>query len=76
MDEYESLYKKALNNYSNSEPWPDNDRWHDYTHDIIQSLVQQYLDRLNASNCQTLLNAGCGRTEYNTNAKTIYIDIK
>lgn len=65
----------AKDNYEKSEPWPNDDIWHFYTHTILQKKVQDYLDELHLNDTKTILNAGCGKTTYNTDAVIIYMDI-
>lgn len=65
----------AKENYEKSEPWPKADVWHSYTYRILYKKVQHYLDKINFNETQTILNAGCGKTTYNCNAKMIYMDI-
>ena len=65
----------AIENYKQSEPWPDNDIWHSYTQKILHKYVQYNLDELQLSNTQVVLNAGCGKTTYTTDATIIYMDI-
>ena len=62
-------------NYMESEPWPDNDVWHYYTYKSIHKYVQNYLNKLNLTIDNTVLNAGCGKTTYVTDADVIYMDI-
>lgn len=65
----------ATENYGKSEPWPDNDIWHIHTYNILHKYVQDKLNELNLDNTQIVLNAGCGRTTYETHATIIYMDI-
>ncbi len=66
---------RAFDNYKTSEPWPDDDIWHSYTHNILHKYVQKHLDKLQLTDIQILLNAGCGRTIYNVSCTVIYMDI-
>lgn len=65
----------AEENYKKSNPWPDDDIWHFFTYKILHSKVQEYLDELQLKDTQIILNAGCGRTSYDTSATIIYMDI-
>lgn len=71
----ENVKYTAKENYKKSEPWPDDDIWHLYTHKILHKNVQSYLNKLNLDDTQIVLNAGCGKTTYDTNATIIYMDI-
>lgn len=62
-------------NYATAEPWPNNDIWHSFTYNILFQDVQRSLDTLHLDNTQIVLNAGCGKTSYITDAKVIYMDI-
>lgn len=73
--EINEVGNKAFDNYKAAEPWPDNDVWHSYTHNILHNYVQKYLDKLQLNDMQIILNAGCGRTTYNINCTVIYMDI-
>ncbi len=66
---------KAEQNYKESEPWPNDDSWHTYTYNILHKYVQDRLSGLRLNNSQVILNAGCGKTTYNTKAKMVYMDI-
>ena len=68
------IQKRALDNYSSSEPWPDNDNWHFYTNKILNRKVNELLMEY-CTDEKIILNAGCGKTTYNTSAKIIYMDI-
>lgn len=72
--ELKQTYKRALDNYSSSEPWPDNDNWHFYTNKILSRKIQELLD-IYCNEQNIILNAGCGKTTYNTSAQIIYMDI-
>lgn len=72
--EQDQTYKRALDNYSSTEPWPDHDEWHFQTNRILSSKVQQLLDQY-CSEQKVILNAGCGKTTYHTSSKVIYMDI-
>ena len=72
--ELNQTQKRALDNYSSSEPWPDNDNWHFWTNKILNRKVQKLLDQY-CNKWNVVLNAGCGKTTYNTSAKMIYMDI-
>lgn len=65
----------AIENYMNSEPWPDNDIWHAYTHKTLYKKVQDYLHKLQLNKSQVVLNAGCGKTTYSIDATIIHMDI-
>ena len=76
--EKENLNKvenKAFNNYKTSEPWPDDDVWHSYTHNILYNYVQKCLNKLGLTDKHVLLNAGCGKTIYDVGCTVIYMDI-
>lgn len=66
--------RRALDNYSSSEPWPENDNWHSCTNKILCKKVQKFLDQY-CNKHKLILNAGCGKTTYNTSAEMIYMDI-
>lgn len=71
----EEIEQIAKENYNNSEPWPDNDSWHENTHKIINDLVYSWLNYSNIIN-STILNAGSGKTEYSLpKTNIIYMDI-
>ena len=70
-----NIKKVAKENYAKSEPWPDNDIWHSYTYNILYRYVQKYLDELHFNSHQIILNAGCGKTIYETSGTIIYMDI-
>lgn len=72
--ELNQTQKRALDNYSSSEPWPDNDSWHFYTNSILTRKVQELLDHY-CNKHKVILNAGCGKTTYNTSSEIIYMDI-
>lgn len=71
----ENVKNTAKKNYKNSEPWPENDTWHSYTYKILYKFVQENLDKLQLNNSQVVLNAGCGKTTYVSDATIIYMDI-
>lgn len=73
--EIKDVENAAKENYRKSEPWPDEDIWHSYTYKILHKYVQDYLDKLQLKDTQTMLNAGCGKTTYRTCATVIYMDI-
>ncbi len=73
--DFGSIEHIAEENYKKSKPWPDNDIWHFYTHRILQKHVQYLLNELHLTDTQVILNAGCGKTTYDTNANIIYMDI-
>ena len=60
------IEEAAKENYTQSEPWPNNDIWHTCTYNILNKYVQKYLDELHLSSSQVILNAGCGKTTYKT----------
>lgn len=74
-DDMYKVENMAEENYKHSEPWPDNDAWHSYTNRILYKYVQEQLNSLKLSNANVILNAGCGKTTYNTDATIIYMDI-
>ena len=67
--------KIAKENYAKSEPWPNNDIWHSYTYNILHKYVQNCLDELHFNPNHIILNAGCGKTIYETSGTVIYMDI-
>lgn len=69
------IEEAAKENYTQSEPWPNNDIWHTCTYNILNKYVQKYLDELHLSSSQVILNAGCGKTTYKTPCTIIYMDI-
>lgn len=70
-----NVEKMAEENYKKSEPWPDKDIWHTFTYRILHDHVQRHLNKLKLTSTQTVLNAGCGKTTYITDATMIYMDI-
>ena len=66
--------KRALDNYSSSEPWPDNDNWHLCTNKILNKKVKKLLEQY-CNKKMIILNAGCGKTSYDTSSEMIYMDI-
>lgn len=75
MNDAKHIESAATENYGKSEPWPDNDIWHFHTYNILHEYVQDKLNVLNLDNTQIVLNAGCGRTTYETQATIVYMDI-
>ncbi len=74
-DDIQKVIDTAKENYETSEPWPDDDIWHTFSYKILHSKVQNYLDSLQLKNTQVVLNAGCGKTTYKTDATIVYMDI-
>jgi len=75
MNDHEMVFNNAKSNYKNSTPWPKEDIWHAYTHNIINNYVQNILNSLDLSSDQIILNAGCGFTTYDTVGTVLYMDI-
>lgn len=75
MNDHELVHNTAKSNYSKSTPWPEADIWHSWTYSIINNYVQDTLTSLDLSNGQIILNAGCGRTTYDSAGTMIYMDI-
>lgn len=54
--------------------WPENNRWYNYTHNIIIDFIESNLS--NKLNNQSLyLNAGSGGSTYNLSGKCFHVDI-
>lgn len=65
----------AHNNYNSSDPWPNNDNWHEKTFKTINSYVKSWLSK-NTKKDLTILNVGSGKTSYNfKKLNIIYMDI-
>ena len=75
MDDHELVYNTAKSNYKESTPWPKADAWHSCTYNIINNYVQNTLTSLDLSTDQVILNAGCGRTTYESDGTIINMDI-
>lgn len=74
MSTQDNIQRIAIENYSSSAPWPDNDVWHNHTYTSEKKIVEHWLAKA-ASKSMVILNAGSGGTEYKTNATMIHLDI-
>lgn len=74
MSIQDDISRIAVENYSSSTPWPDEDAWHGYTYISEKKIVEHWLAGT-ASPSMVILNAGSGNTKYQTNGKIIYLDI-
>ena len=74
MSSHDDIAKRALKNYSESTPWPDNDAWHQRTFESEKKIVEKWLSIITSDDMK-ILNAGSGGTEYETKGKVIHLDI-
>lgn len=74
MSTQDDIQKIAIENYSSSTPWPENDAWHKHTYISEKKIVEQWLEKA-SSKTMILLNAGSGGTEYQTQGTVIHLDI-
>lgn len=71
----ESVAERALQNYSEKNPWPVYDPWHHHTVEEIDRFLQTWSDKYLTSS-DVILVAGCGTREYHFAARrVIYMDI-
>ena len=75
MNDLELVHNTAKSNYRKTSPWPEADVWHSWTQRIIRNYVQDTLTLLDLFDGQIILNAGCGRTTYESAGTMIYMDI-
>lgn len=67
---------KIANKYNDREIWSTSDKWHTYTHNIIDSYVNEAFNKLSLNNYSIVLNAGSGGNNYGINSmKMIHVDI-
>ena len=74
MDIQEHITQRAIENYSNKDPWPDSDEWHKMTYMSIYNFVNKQLKKYDSKEI-TILNAGSGGTDYPHLGKMIHLDI-
>ena len=70
----EDIDKRAKENYSVEEPWPEDDEWHKVTLSKIKKYVKKELSKYDSMNA-VILNAGSGGTTYPCLGKMIHLDI-
>lgn len=75
MNDLELVHNTAKSNYKKTSPWPEKDVWHSWTKRIINNYVQTTLTSLDLSKEKKILNAGCGRTTYDSAGTIIYMDV-
>ncbi len=68
------VQEKAFLNYSNNNPWPYDDVWHEKTRLIIENYVNLWTIK-NIKKSDTCLNIGSGNTEYLIEGELIQMDI-
>ena len=74
MSTQDDISRIAVENYSSSTPWPDEDAWHKYTYLSEKRIIEHWLANVASPN-MIILNAGSGGTEYQTEAAFIHLDI-
>lgn len=74
MISHDDISRIAVENYSSSTPWPDEDEWHKYTYFSEKRIIVDWLANV-VSPKMIILNAGSGGTEYQTEGKFIHLDI-
>ena len=62
---FSSEEEKVRRDYNTGSTWPQNDEWHSYTHNFINTHVQTFLNK-KGSEQSLILNAGSGDTRYNS----------
>lgn len=75
IEEREEVKQKAFENYLDSTPWPQNDKWHEETYRKIYNTVLKILNEANTNSTTVILNAGSGGTIYPTKGKIIHLDL-
>lgn len=74
MGTQDEISRIAVENYSRSEPWPDDDVWHAHTYLSEKKIIESWLSEV-ATQEMTILNAGSGGMEYETHGTIIHLDI-
>lgn len=68
QEDVKDLYKSL------DKVWPQNNKWYDYTQQIINSFIYQNMN-LYLSDNSIYLNAGSGGTTYNLSGQCYHVDI-
>lgn len=74
MSIQDEISRIAVENYSTSDPWPDDDVWHAHTYLSEKKIIEGWLSAV-AKQEMIILNAGSGGTEYETLGTIIHLDI-
>lgn len=74
MSIQDDISKLAVENYSSSDPWPNDDLWHTHTCLSETKIVEQWLTD-KTTNKMIILNAGSGGKEYNISGTFVHLDI-
>ena len=74
MSTQDEISRIAVENYSTSDPWPDNDIWHTHTYLSEKKIIEGWLSEV-ATREMKILNAGSGGMEYECQGTIIHLDI-
>ena len=70
-------YQKQITEfYSNlKEVWPNNDKWHIYTHTAISDFVKRHIEKIKGFEKLKILNCGSGGMTYGLTCDMYHMDI-
>lgn len=74
MNTQDEISRIAVENYSMSDPWPDDDVWHTHTYLSEKKIIEGWLSEV-ATQEMIILNAGSGGMEYETQGTIIHLDM-
>lgn len=70
----DEISRIAVENYSTSNPWPDDDAWHAHTYISEKNIIESWLSEVTTHE-MIILNAGSGGMEYKTRGTIVHLDI-
>ncbi len=74
MSTQDEISRIAVENYSRSAPWPDDDVWHAHTYLSEKKIIEGWLSEV-ATPEMTILNAGSGGMAYKTRGTMVHLDM-
>jgi ubiquinone/menaquinone biosynthesis C-methylase UbiE len=71
------LNKEKIAKYYNSvvDIWPESDKWHSYTHEIMINYISKYGEKSNFNDQSLILNVGSAGNEYGILGTHYHVDI-